>query len=58
MLRNIYIALLLTLGFGFAAFFFITMGPSFIADPDIIGAFSAGFVNVYSTGYSVDVFCC
>ncbi|MDX1959996.1 MAG: DUF2834 domain-containing protein [Leptospiraceae bacterium] len=31
--------------------------PPFFKDPDIIRAFAAGFVNPYSSGYSVDVFC-
>ena len=32
--------------------------PPLIADPDIIGALAAGFVNPYSSGYSADVFAC
>jgi hypothetical protein len=32
--------------------------PPLIADPDIIGALAAGFVNPYSSGYSADVLAC
>ena len=32
--------------------------PPLIEHPDIIGAFAAGFVNPYASGYSADVFCC
>lgn len=32
--------------------------PPLIEDPDILGAFAAGFVNPYASGYSMDVFCC
>lgn len=42
----------------FVAFFFVTVVPPLLQDPDIIGAFAAGFVNPYASGYSVDVFCC
>lgn len=38
-------------------FVFIVI-PPLIENPDIIGAFGAGFVNPYASGYSVDVFCC
>ncbi len=56
--RNLYYSLLGLLGIGFTVFFFTTMGPPFLANPDLLGAFGAGFVNVYSTGYSVDVIVC
>ncbi len=32
--------------------------PPLVADPDIIGALCAGFVNPYSSGYSADVLAC
>jgi hypothetical protein len=32
--------------------------PPLIANPDIIDAFAAGFVNPYASGYSLDVFAC
>ena len=43
---------------GFTVFFCAVVVPPLIADPDIFGAFAAGFVNPYSTGYSVDVILC
>jgi len=55
---RLYALALLAVGAGFALFFFVTMGPPFVADPDLLGAFAAGFVNPYSTGYSVDTICC
>jgi hypothetical protein len=42
----------------FAAFFIATIVPALIMDFDILGAFAAGFVNPYSSGYSVDVIAC
>lgn len=32
--------------------------PPQIANPDIVGAFAAGFVNPYSSGYSADTLAC
>lgn len=42
----------------FAALFVYWCVPPFIANPDIIGALGAGFVNPYSSGYSADVLAC
>lgn len=42
----------------FTLFFCATVVPPLLADPDIIGAFAAGFVNPYASGYSADVLCC
>jgi len=43
---------------GFTAFFFLYVAPPAVESQDILGAFGAGFVNPFATGYSVDVFCC
>jgi Terpene cyclase DEP1 len=43
---------------GFTALFAWWCVPPLIADPDIVGAFAAGFVNPYSSGYSADVLAC
>jgi Terpene cyclase DEP1 len=43
---------------GFTALFAYWCIPPLIANPDIIGAFAAGFVNPYSSGYSADVLAC
>ena len=40
----------------FTIFFAVVVVPPLIANPDIWGAFAAGFVNPYSSGYSMDVF--
>lgn len=46
------------LGIGFTIAFCVIVVPALIADGDIIGAFAAGFVNPYSSGYSTDVLMC
>lgn len=57
-MKTAYISVLGIIGIGFAAFFFITMGPVFIADPDLIAAVKAGFVNPYSSGFATDAVAC
>lgn len=42
----------------FTLIFLSVVVPPLIENPDILGAFAAGFVNPYSSGYSADVFCC
>jgi hypothetical protein len=42
----------------FTAIFGVVVIPPFMEQPDLIGAFAAGFVNPFSSGYAVDVFCC
>lgn len=39
------------------AFFMLMTGP-FLENPDIVGAFAAGFVNPYSSGYALDAVVC
>ena len=48
----------LMLGTLFTACFCIIVVPPLLASGDVIGAFAAGFVNPYSTGYSIDVIIC
>lgn len=43
---------------GFMLLFSVLVVPPLIENPDILGAFSAGFVNPYSSGYSADVIAC
>jgi hypothetical protein len=57
-MKTAYVSLLGIVGIGFAAFFFITMGPLFIANPDLVAAVKAGFVNPFSSGFSTDAVCC
>ena len=43
---------------GFSLVFCIVVVPPLIENPDIFGAFAAGFVNPYAAGYSSDVLFC
>ncbi|MEM7612922.1 MAG: DUF2834 domain-containing protein [Pseudomonadota bacterium] len=51
-LANIIIAI------GFTVVFCIVVLPPLLTEFDVLGAFAAGFVNPYATGYSTDVFFC
>ena len=42
----------------FTIFFTIIVMPPLIANPDVLGALAAGFVNPYASGYSTDVILC
>lgn len=42
----------------FAAVFGAVVVPPLIENPDVVGAFAAGFVNPYASGYSADVIVC
>jgi len=42
----------------FLAVFAFVVTPPLLENPDVIGAFAAGFVNPYSAGYSTDVLAC
>lgn len=46
------------IGLLFTLLFCSIVVPPLLEDPDIIGAFAAGFVNPYASGYAADVFCC
>ena len=46
------------LGAAFTLVFCIIVVPAFLESPDIIGAFAAGFVKPFSTGYSIDAILC
>ncbi len=43
---------------GFTVLFSVVVVPPLIDNPDILGAFAAGFVNPYSSGYPADVVAC
>lgn len=51
-------ASLWTLGLGFAAVFAALCIPPLLENPDVIGAFAAGFVNPYASGYAIDAILC
>lgn len=42
----------------FSALFAYWCIPPMMANPDLIGAFAAGFVNPYSSGYAADTLAC
>ena len=42
----------------FLLIFALVVVPPLVAEPDIVGAFAAGFVNPYASGYSSDVLAC
>ena len=56
--EEIYKATIIAAATVFTALFAYWCIPPLIADPDIVGAFAAGFVNPYSSGYSADVLAC
>lgn len=49
---------LLLLAVGFAAAFVVVVVPPLVESRDIVGAFAAGFVNPFSSGYALDVIMC
>jgi len=50
--------LLIAVAILFTGIFVVVVVPPLIANPDVIGAFAAGFVNPYAAGYSSDVILC
>lgn len=58
MTRSVYHVCLLLVVLAFTVYFGMTIIPALVVDKDIVGAFAAGFVNPYSSGYSADVICC
>ncbi len=57
-MKTAYISLLGIIGTGFAAFFFITLGPLLLGNPDVVSAFKAGYINPYSAGFATDAISC
>ena len=49
---------LILVAIGFSVVFCMVVVPPLIENPDVIGAFTAGFVNPYAAGYSSDVLFC
>lgn len=50
--------LLIALAVGFAVAFNVVVMPPLLASGDVMGAFAAGFVNPYSSGYAMDAITC
>lgn len=58
MSKSLFEALVLALGILFAVAFAVIVVPPLLQSGNIPGAFAAGFVNPYSSGYSLDVILC
>ena len=58
MTRTAFEASVALLGIAFAIAFAIIVVPPLIESGDIVGAFAAGFVNPYASGYSLDTIMC
>lgn len=58
MSENSFLTLTALLGIAFAIIFCVVVVPPLIASGDVIGAFAAGFVNPFASGYSTDVLMC
>ncbi|TCO69472.1 DUF2834 domain-containing protein [Chromatocurvus halotolerans] len=58
MSESVFKAILALAALFFTGFFALIVVPPLIENPDIWGAFAAGFVNPYSSGYSTDVLVC
>lgn len=58
MSKTVFEALIIALGVAFTIAFCIIVVPPLLQSGDVIGAFAAGFVNPYSSGYSTDVIIC
>ncbi|MEN8722584.1 MAG: DUF2834 domain-containing protein [Alphaproteobacteria bacterium] len=58
MSERLFTTLLIILAAGFAAAFCVLVVPPLIESGDVMGAFAAGFVNPYASGYSTDVLMC
>lgn len=54
----LYRGLLAALGAGFALAFAAVVVPALIAQPDVLAAALAGFVNPFAAGYALDTIFC
>lgn len=58
MSKSVFEAIVLALGIAFAIAFIVIVVPPLLQSGDVIGAFAAGFVNPFSSGYSLDAIFC
>ncbi|WP_297795741.1 DUF2834 domain-containing protein [uncultured Marinobacter sp.] len=58
MTDSVFKATLIVACLFFTGFFALVVVPPLIENFDVWGAFAAGFVNPYSSGYSMDVLVC
>lgn len=56
--ETLFKAIIIAAAGAFLLIFVAVVIPPLIAEPDVMGAFAAGFVNPYSSGYSSDVIAC
>lgn len=58
MSESVFRGLVGLVGVGFAVVFAVVVMPPLIAEPDLLGAALAGFVNPYAAGYASDALAC
>lgn len=58
MTNTLFKALLIAIALGFTGLFCFWVIPPLIESGDIVGAFGAGFVNPYASGYAADAIAC
>lgn len=58
MSKSVFEGLVSIIGAAFAIAFAIIVVPPLLESRDVVGAFAAGFVNPFSSGYSIDVILC
>ncbi|PVY77578.1 uncharacterized protein DUF2834 [Tamilnaduibacter salinus] len=56
--ESVYRAILVVAAVFFTGFFAVVVVPPLIENPDVLGAFAAGFVNPFASGYSMDILVC
>ena len=58
MTEPLFKAIIIAAAAVFTMLFALWCIPPIIANPDVIGAFAAGFVNPYASGYAADTLAC
>lgn len=58
MSRSVFTFIIIAAAAIFLAVFCVIVLPPVLVSGDVVGAFTAGFVNPYASGYSTDVLAC
>ncbi len=58
MREGVFKAVIVAAALAFLGVFALVVMPPLAVHPDVPGAFAAGFVNPYASGYSADVLAC
>ncbi len=58
MTQRTFESLCIALGAAFAVAFAVVVAPAVVRSGDVVGAFAAGFVNPFASGYALDAICC